>query len=648
MTAEATARFNVTSSGGNKIQELSTMMTGLNQSIELIAKGFQIAKDAGEKLVDVVEGIVGVSRKFSTFEAQLTHATGSVGAANAMMDSLIDNMGKAFEVDKIMEGAVALERLGMDAEKILPAIGRLAGTTRVDFTTMVEAIQSAAVGRAMGLERLGISAEKLAAVMGSDDPESIFKSAGRAEEALVRLSNLPEFSHGIEKAASSFGGQLTQFKNMWELFVLDVGKAGVFDTVKNVIGGILDYVRQLYETGEGQRLGKVVGHTLSEFLWDVAESLAIIADALIGLARKLGVESPATAKSRLETERAQLDALRSERMAPAREPSWVERNFPHLRFLASREEAMDAQIARLEEGLAGGEDNTIYGALRARRMAQELKGQEPEPESTERTRPPGGETFEGRKEYVLEFPATGEQGFYSQGLEGSQQLKWERLFGYSEEENESMKEAWLESYSTFMDRKAEIDEKHKTMESETMGWMVRGWDATYQRITALAQTWQRMDDIRLKDMVQAGKSAMTDTLADFINMKTRAAAVEELYEAAAAIRDAAGQNWWGAARHLAAAAAFAVVGGVASGIVRGLGDSDKERESSSNPNIGGELSGGTGIEQSTGITTQYFSFTVINVHNGTAVYGDERAFYNEKIRPLIQEDLNFGAIGVPA
>ncbi len=631
-------------SGLDNLSKVGNVITGINQGLELMEKGMRATTSA-------VVPFVATGSQFENYGVQFETFLGSAELAKETMEELFQIASSTpFQLPDVVQAAQSLEAYGILSERTLRVAGDAASAFGKDFNETSLAIAAATTGELERLKQFGITSRTLAAEMGHAVSRESIQDLQDIGDAVVNILE-DKAGGGMERMMDTLDGKISNLGDAWTRFKKIVADNDLFETTKEIFGSILDTVNELFESGKAENLGKVIGETLSDLMWNIAENMAKAVDALLSLADVMGYKSYETKagekQGRLSAVDAEIAALRASGVGA---PVAASRGIDLSRFPAdvarvsrsgggmmtaaagqlgsyggsvSAEEALQnynrlqellSERGRLADWLAMPEDDTLFGRLRGARLAA---GMGPD--------------------YGPNLPGSAGPGLYSTyGAQGPQQPFQPLGTGTR-----------VDTYGPAGKSELEQDrERYEARESavrDTTERMAGHWDNYYGKISKVAQKWKKLDDVRIKDVWQATISSSRAMLAEEVGNMAKKAAVKQMYQAAEALASGASFNLVSAAKHAAAAVAFGAIGGIAGGIIAGddSGPDPAQVEVTNAGDIGGGGGSTRSISQSAGVRAENITNNIYIVHNDAAVYGADGLdeLTRMQIMPIVLETM---------
>ncbi|QEK11698.1 hypothetical protein FQB35_04590 [Crassaminicella thermophila] len=251
-----------------------------------------------KKLTGVAAGFIGIKTASNVFEKALNSASSFEGYRNTlnvvmkdtkkaaeMMSWATDFANKTpFETDSVVEATVRLQSYGIEAKKVMSAIGDMAGVMNKDIMQAVEAVADAQTGELERLKEFGITKQMII-----DHANKIMKrkqivnNKGQITDqknfnkALFSLMN-ERFKGGMEIQANSFKGLMSTVKGVFGTALAEmmgISKEGeivtgsAFDMIKQKVKSVADTMQKWSEDGTIKKISSKITEgmeTASKFI----------------------------------------------------------------------------------------------------------------------------------------------------------------------------------------------------------------------------------------------------------------------------------------------------------------------------------------------------------------------------------------------
>jgi len=213
--------------------------------------------------------------EMEAFESRLTTLMGSSEAARGRMAELFDFAATTpFELDQVVAAEVTMRGFGADTEALMTGLIDLAAGTGGDLNQLAIDFGKAWTQGAAGMESdIG---KVLRAQMQARSDIALTDMAIEDFRTLME-ETLSEgmFAGGATKLSQTFSGMVSNLKDEWSRFKLEVANAGVFDNVKEVLRDTLALIGQNRE-----EIGKMAG-IVSDVLWFGFKSVGMVAAGIL-------------------------------------------------------------------------------------------------------------------------------------------------------------------------------------------------------------------------------------------------------------------------------------------------------------------------------------------------------------------------------
>lgn len=222
----------------------------------------------------MIKGIIDTASQFETFRAQLTTLEGSSEKARASMDWISDFAVKTpYELDEVTEAFVKLKSYGLDPMKdnLLLTMGNAAAGANKDLIQGVEAIADAVVGQNTRLKEFASIDAKIS---GNKVIYNYTDSTGKQRRAMADKNNREQiratlqtiwnekYAGAMDKLSQTWAGKISNISDAWGAFKRMIADAGVFDYLKEKLGGLLDKIDAMKNNGSLQKLAETIGKNL--------------------------------------------------------------------------------------------------------------------------------------------------------------------------------------------------------------------------------------------------------------------------------------------------------------------------------------------------------------------------------------------------
>ena len=618
------------------------LVTGINQGLELLEKGFKAAAGATKAFVDT-------GAMFAEYERQLTAITGSAEKAHQNVVELVEaskTMGDP--IQEIMEATKQLELFGLYSARNLQIIDDAADGMGKGLMEVVQAVAMASEGNIKGLRQYSIGALNLQRELGHKIKTDTIADLEEIGQAVLNIFE-EKYKGAGEAADRSLGGMIHQLTNNWIAFKKEVSDAGPLKAAKDILGSILEGVRTLFSSDEGKRAAQIIGKTIADLMYEAALALMNIAREVAQLA--------ATVREFLVRSGVISGPERSETGPDLRaKPTGIERIVGSMvRGVITTPRAVIGSIpgtakylrnaAYGEGGVAGAAPSAAVAAidaaiaaLQARRaaVAGSLPGVGAPGAGGDGEI--GGPAAAYKQRYILSMGSY--YGARTGGITPIGEVL--RKYGSSSpdaaSEIERVRKIGAEADAAFEESQ---NERRLEQVRSLTGTLTGYWSSYYGTVGRMSDMLLSHDEKKWKKMRQIAWMGMRDILADYIESELKKAAIGKLKAAADALLHGANFNVWSAAKATAAALAYGAVGAFAGSLLRGGANDMPSVEEG-----GGYTSGDYGqdnsraISRSAGVKAQSVTYNLYVIHNAPAVYGSTsgiRELFESQFLPLLRE-----------
>lgn len=226
-----------------------------------------------------IAGLIDTAAEFERLDMRLEALEGSAAGAAKAMDWIRDFAVKTpLEVRDVTQAYAALRNVGIDPTKgalqaltdanakaggsaaelggVIKAITDMWGKGRIQAEEMQQLAERSipawpALAKALGKSEAAVRKLAEAGKLGRKDIEALAKQLGK------------EATGASERFATSWEGILSNLQEHWNNFKLAISKAGVFDTLKQVLQDLLATLDRLAKDGAIGRIATLIGETLT-------------------------------------------------------------------------------------------------------------------------------------------------------------------------------------------------------------------------------------------------------------------------------------------------------------------------------------------------------------------------------------------------
>tara|TARA_Y100000593_G_scaffold10669_1_gene19122 strand:- start:2664 stop:4754 length:2091 start_codon:yes stop_codon:yes gene_type:complete len=235
---------------GKSAQGASTKYTELSSKLHLMGLAAKAAIGAVNGVLKpmraLARGGIEAGAQMEGFETRLNVLMGSSEAAKDRLDELF-RIGSTtpFELPGLIEAEVNLRALGVNAEETLPLVMDFAGAMGTDLASAAVEVGRAMQFGAGAVETISGRALR-AQVELRTGADALKMSTEEFREAMVTTLTDPDgiFKGGTDKLAATFDGMLSNLQDSFFKFKKDIGDAGLFDTAKETLRAMLEFIDQ--------------------------------------------------------------------------------------------------------------------------------------------------------------------------------------------------------------------------------------------------------------------------------------------------------------------------------------------------------------------------------------------------------------------
>jgi len=644
----ATIGLNIKTHGTKELSVMKNSWTEFNQALEVGKKILGQIVQTANRAKDALMGIVNTGANFETYTVQWETLLGSTAAAEERMRSLFTFAASTpFQLPGVVDAARIMESFGVYSERALTAAGDMASAFGKPFQDAAMAIAGATTGEMERLKAFGITSFHIAEEIGHKINRSTKEGLKEVEEAVISLFEKKAMG-GMVRMSKTYKGIMSMFADEWMKFSKLINDSGLFVTVRDVFGILLESIRETFASGDAEKAAMAIGKTLSQLFLDtikvmvratiemakVGEQLGAFLsshDVVGGLKRFMGkggsnINKPGADamlggtpigdsgkwylpdpsmwdKAAALFSKKTAEEIRGGSMIET--PDWYRAMMQVDKPI--KEEKQDSPLIKVLEKLLGRLD------------AYEVKG------------PVVPDTYGSLTDAVM--PTAGFRKPDGDSLDKLMEITdpaGENRFGKFNEDLEDWKDK-LESNTAL-----------------AAGY----WRDYYTGIEKVGIAWGKGEGKLLTGIWKASKATSRNILADWVQMKTKKAALGKL-EAIAEMFTAQGTfNFWSAAKFAASAAAWTAVGGIAGGAIRGDSSAPDPTPVSIVDTDGGDTygqaDGVTSFSKTATLRAQNLSIVVNINHHGVTSYGlgGLREMVDTEVIPAIEDAIQLGAMGV--
>jgi hypothetical protein len=265
---------------GNQVNRFrGTAVSGFSSVAKSVA-GLAAAYVGFDAASRVVSGAIEAASSLEGYRNTLNVVMKDQKKAAEMMKWSVDFANKTpFETDSVVQATVKLQSYGLQAKKVMPAIGDMAGVMNKDLDQAVEAVADAQTGELERMKEFGITKAMIAKKAGAMyKNQQIINNKGQIVDqqkfnnALFALMN-DKFKGGMAIQSNTFKGVMSTITGVWKTGLASMAgisasgeiiKGSFFDVVKNKAKSFGDYIQKLANDGTFEAIGTKLGNGIKE------------------------------------------------------------------------------------------------------------------------------------------------------------------------------------------------------------------------------------------------------------------------------------------------------------------------------------------------------------------------------------------------
>lgn len=251
---------------GSASAQLRDTLTGVVAPLGAVA-GFGAAAGFGGLIGKVVQ----TSAQFEKFETILETIEGSSEKAKESMGWVSQfAVDTPYELKEVTDAFVRLKAYGIDPQKgALKASGDAAAAMGKSLEQAVEAIADAMTGENERLKEFGIKASKAGnqiVYTWAENGKTMAAKADANNKAMIEstLKGIWNRRYGgaMDKLSTTWTGMASNMSDVIERFFLTIGDAGLFETLKKEMSGILETLNRMSDDGSLKQLAQTISGEL--------------------------------------------------------------------------------------------------------------------------------------------------------------------------------------------------------------------------------------------------------------------------------------------------------------------------------------------------------------------------------------------------
>lgn len=221
------------------------------------------------------KNFVDVASEFERFQTILETTEGSAAGAKKAMSWISDFAATTpFDLAEVTESFVKLRAYGLDPTTgLLRTLGDTGAAMGKPVIQAVEAIADAVTGENERLKEFGVKGSKKGGQVTYEYTDKAGKQRTKTVDANNRAmiqSTLEaiwneKYGGAMQKLSGTWAGMVSNLSDQWTRFTNNTMNAGLFEWMKGRLGGLLENINRMAESGELQRWAEVTGKKLTEF-----------------------------------------------------------------------------------------------------------------------------------------------------------------------------------------------------------------------------------------------------------------------------------------------------------------------------------------------------------------------------------------------
>tara|TARA_Y100000401_G_scaffold90548_1_gene76183 strand:- start:471 stop:2498 length:2028 start_codon:yes stop_codon:yes gene_type:complete len=265
----------------------TTKYTELSSKLHLMGLAAKAARGVIGALLKpfraLAMGGIEAGAQMEAFETRLTTVMQDAAGAKERLDELF-KIGSTtpFELPGLMEAEVRLRSLGVNSEEMLPLVMDFAGAMKVDLASAATEVGRAFQFGAGAVETMGGRTLR-AQVKLAKGIDPLKMSVQEFQQAMVETLTDSKgiFAGGTDKLALTFDGMLSNLQDSFFKFKKDIGDAGLFDTAKETLRAMLEFIDQ---NSDGLRImARVISDGLVNGLLGSVKLAGFLLDAFLAV-----------------------------------------------------------------------------------------------------------------------------------------------------------------------------------------------------------------------------------------------------------------------------------------------------------------------------------------------------------------------------
>ncbi len=227
------------------------------------------------------------NRDLESMKGSLRTVTGSVEAAAAAMQRLMDFAGKTpFSLEQSIQAFIKLKALGLDpSTRAMESYGNTASAMGKEMTQMIEAVADASTGEMERLKEFGIKAkqegDKVQFTFQGVTTE-VARNAEAIQEYLIKIGET-DFAGAMDRQMEGLPGKLSNLEDSFSRLAFAVGEGGFTQAVADAADALAGFNQKMIESGQAATTGFLLGGVLRNFAQSIQMGVSGLISAGIGL-----------------------------------------------------------------------------------------------------------------------------------------------------------------------------------------------------------------------------------------------------------------------------------------------------------------------------------------------------------------------------
>ena len=223
------------------------------------------------------KGVVSAGAEMEGFENRLSTLMGSTSGAKTRMEELYRFAAQTpFNTQQVVAAEVTLRGFGAAAEELMPGLIDFAAVTGTDLPQAAIDFGKAWNNGAASMESDGakILRKQIELREGMDATKMSIEAF---RKSLLDTLSTGMFAGGADRLSRTFTGMISNLQDEWAGFQRTVADAGVFNEVKALLVGILDYIAKNRDTA------KEWAGVLSDGVWFAIKGIGYTAAGIVDI-----------------------------------------------------------------------------------------------------------------------------------------------------------------------------------------------------------------------------------------------------------------------------------------------------------------------------------------------------------------------------